>query len=73
MEGLKQYTLDTNVLRYKINRDDGNDLRNAARIFWRKVENQIKHNEAVLLIPQEVIRELEVQSFTLKNHKIKGY
>lgn len=69
---MKQYTLDTNVFRHKTNGKNDN-IQPSAKHFWTKVIQEITQNEAVLLVPKEVIRELEVQSFTLsdsKNQKI---
>lgn len=43
------------------------------KFFSKKVLSEIENGEAVLLIPQEVVRELKVQSFTLtdkENRKI---
>lgn len=68
---LKQYTLDTNVFRHETNTTGAADLRRSAKLFWKQVLRELENGKAVLLIPQEVVRELEVQSFTLAD-KEKG-
>ncbi|WP_339252933.1 DUF4411 domain-containing protein [Sporosarcina sp. FSL W8-0480] len=62
---MKQYTLDTNVFRYKTNPTGDHALRNSAKSFWKGTLREIQSGEAVLLVPEEVVRELKVQSFTL--------
>lgn len=75
MRKLKSYTLDTNVFRYAVNPTGGDDLRRVAKLFWKNALLEFKNGQAVLLVPREVIRELEVQSFNLsdkENRKIAG-
>lgn len=61
---MKQYTLDTNVFRYKATKAEPQYKKQAKR-FWKQVTEEIRNGEAVLFVPSEVKRELEVQSFTL--------
>ncbi|WP_339210571.1 DUF4411 family protein [Aeribacillus sp. FSL K6-8210] len=61
----KVYMLDTNVFRYKSNPRTHKSYKKAAKRFWRDVLQEIRNGESVLYIPKEVIRELEVQSYTL--------
>ena len=72
---MKQYTLDTNIFRYLTSPDVGGDLIIATKHFWRKAKSEFENGEAVLLVPKEVVRELEVQSYKLsdkENRKIAG-
>ncbi|WP_018664650.1 DUF4411 family protein [Heyndrickxia acidiproducens] len=62
---MKQYTIDTNVLRYKANSKAEPSHKKAAKLFWKQVIQEIQDGEAVIGVPQEVIRELKIQSFTL--------
>ncbi|MDW0114371.1 DUF4411 family protein [Sporosarcina saromensis] len=64
---MRQYTLDTNVFRHETSKYANPDLRWAAKAFWKHVLHEIGDGDAVLLVPKEVIRELEVQSFTLSD------
>lgn len=52
---------DTNVIRYKVNIDA--NIKKHARFFWKKVITEIQNGEAVIYVPDEVKRELEIQSF----------
>lgn len=75
MTEFKQYTVDTNVFRYYANDDGAQNLRKAAVSFWKTIKEEIEKSEAVILVPSEVVRELEVQSHTLpakENIKIQG-
>ena len=65
MKEFKQYTIDTNALRYQTNKTGDPELRLAARLFWRNIQEKTAAGEAVVLVPAEVIRELEVQAHTL--------
>lgn len=74
MAEFKQYTIDTNFFRYHTNNNGENDLRKAAVLFWETAKEEIENGEAVILVPAEVVRELEVQSYTLpdrENNKIQ--
>lgn len=62
MNLLKYYTLDTNVFRYPSNPS----FKNLAKRFWENAIIEVINGESVLGVPQEVIRELEIQAFTLK-------
>jgi hypothetical protein len=62
---LKSYLLDTNGFRYLTNPKEDKDIKKAAKAFWRHAIEEIQNGEAVLVIPKEVARELEVQSFSL--------
>jgi Domain of unknown function (DUF4411) len=62
---LKQYTIDTNVFRYKANPKAEPEHKKAAKTFWKQVLQEIQNGQAVLYVPKEVVRELEIQSFTL--------
>lgn len=73
MRNFKQYTIDTNVIRYQAGNAGNQGLDKAARIFWRTVKEKVDTGEAAILVPAEVIRELEVQSHNLsaiENSKI---
>ncbi|MEK5039722.1 hypothetical protein [Sporosarcina sp. FSL K6-3457] len=72
---MKSYTLDTNIFRYAVNPTGSDNLRRAAKLFWKNALLEFKNGKAILLVPREVIRELEVQSFNLpekENRKIAG-
>lgn len=72
---MKQYILDTNIFRHAVNPNSGDDLNKAARQFWRMALEEFENGEAVLLVPDEVRRELRVQLFTLgekEKRKIKS-
>ena len=74
MVRFKQYTVDTNFFRYHANNNGDQNLRRAAALFWRTAKEEIEKGEAVILIPAEVRRELEIQSHTLpdrENNKIQ--
>ena len=43
------------------------DINRAARIFWKTAIEEFKNGDAVLLVPDEVRRELEVQFYTLSD------
>lgn len=62
---LKSYLLDTNGFRYLTNPKEDKAIKKAAKAFWKYVAEEIQNGEAVLVIPKEVARELEVQSFSL--------
>lgn len=62
---LKSYLLDTNGFRYLTNPKENKDIKKAAKAFWIHAVKEIQNGEAVLVIPKEVARELEVQSFSL--------
>ena len=62
---LKSYLLDTNGFRYLTNPKEDKDIKKAARAFWKQAIEEIQNGEAILVIPKEVARELEVQSFSL--------
>lgn len=66
---MRQYTLDTNIFRHEASSSVEGDLRWAAKTFWRKTLHEIGSGDAVLLVPKEVMRELEVQSFTLPDRE----
>ncbi len=61
--------LDTNIFRHKTNANDSADLQAGARSLWNKIIEEVYNHHAVLLVPKEVVRELEVQSFTLKENQ----
>lgn len=67
MEDIKQYAVDTNAVRYKVNKD--RKYSRPARRFWDKAIAETKSGEAVIFMPQEVIRELNNQSFSFKTFK----
>ncbi len=69
---MKQYTLDTNIFRHKTNDNDSPDLRIGAAKTWAKMLQEVNDNQAVLMVPKEVIRELNLQSFTLNPKQNKG-
>ncbi|RYG72926.1 DUF4411 family protein [Lentibacillus lipolyticus] len=71
MGKIKHYTLDTNVFRYKTEENNLSNLKYQTHKFWKKIKDEITNNEAILVIPKEVINELEVQSFTLKDSQVK--
>ncbi|MFD1030182.1 PIN domain-containing protein [Metaplanococcus flavidus] len=71
MGNLKQYTIDTNVIRYQAGKTVDQILDRAARIFWRTIKEKAEKGEAVILVPAEVVRELKVQSHTLKTSENK--
>ena len=62
---LKSYLLDTNGFRYLTNPKEDRDIKKAAKTFWKRALEEIQKGEAILVIPKEVARELEVQSFSL--------
>lgn len=66
---LKQYVLDTNIFIYLTNRSSSDDLRRETRYFWKKAKKEFENGEAVLLVPKEVRRELEIQSYTLTEER----
>lgn len=66
MRDLKQYTIDTNVIRYQVSKTGDQILERAARVFWRTIKENVEKGEAVILVPSEVVRELKVQSHVLK-------
>ncbi|RNF38880.1 DUF4411 family protein [Planococcus salinus] len=75
MRDFKQYTIDTNVIRHDTNKTGKQELKKAARIFWQTIQEKVEKGEAVILVPAEVVRELQVQSHTLKvseNSKIQS-
>lgn len=51
---------------YLSNSDSSKELNRAAYTFWKKAKDEFQNGEAVLLVPKEVRRELEVQDFHLK-------
>lgn len=61
----KSYLLDTNGFRYLTNPKEDKDIKRAAKAFWRHAIEEMQNGEAILVIPKEVARELEVQSFSL--------
>lgn len=65
MGKLKQYIIDTNLFRYAANPNGGDDLNRAAKLFWRVALHDFKNGKATLLVPDEVRRELLVQSYSL--------
>jgi hypothetical protein len=65
MGKLKQYIIDTNLFRYAVSPNSGDELNKSARLFWRVALSEFKNGEATLLVPDEVQRELEVQLYTL--------
>ena len=70
---VRQYILDTNIFRYLTSSNVDAELNIATKLFWHKTKSEIENGEAVLLVPKEVIRELDVQSYKLKpkeNEKI---
>lgn len=74
MREIKHYTLDTNVFRYQSEgKSSHSNLKYQARKFWKKIQEEIYINKAILFVPKEVINELEIQSFTLKNSQRKKY
>jgi hypothetical protein len=65
----KKYILDTNVFRHATETGDQEDIkkpRKAAKEFWTMTKKEVEDGKASLYTPSETIRELEVQSFTLK-------
>lgn len=73
MNKVKSYALDTNIFRYAVNPTGSKNLRRAAKHFWKHALLEFENGKAVLLVPKEVIRELEIQSFSLsdkENRKI---
>lgn len=56
--------LDTNVFRYKI--DTTSQHKREARHFWSKALQELQDQIAEIFTPAEVIRELDVQSYTMK-------
>lgn len=46
---VKQYLIDTNVIRYKVNIDA--NIKKHARFFWKKVITEIQNGEAVIYVP----------------------
>lgn len=62
---LKSYLLDTNGFRYLTNPKEDKAIKKAAKNFWKYAIEEIQNGEAILVIPKEVARELEVQSFSL--------
>jgi predicted nucleic acid-binding protein len=64
---LKQYLVDTNSIRYKVTTDDTNQK--AARRFWSKAINEMQNGEAVILVPEAVVKELKHQSFSFEVFK----
>jgi predicted nucleic acid-binding protein len=62
---LKSYLLDTNGFRYLTNPKENKDIKKAAKAFWKHAIEEIQDGKAILVIPKEVARELEVQSFSL--------
>lgn len=61
----KSYLVDTNGFRYLTNTKEDKTIKKAAKSFWKHAMEEIQHEEATIVIPKEVIRELEVQSFSL--------
>jgi predicted nucleic acid-binding protein len=61
----KAYLLDTNVFRYKSNPSAHKIHKKAGKRFWKNVLQEVRNGEASLFIPREVVRELEIQSYTL--------
>jgi ATP:corrinoid adenosyltransferase len=57
---LKSYLLDTNGFRYLTNPKENKDIKKAAKAFWKHAIEEIQHGKAILVIPKEVARELEV-------------
>ncbi|MBD8071379.1 DUF4411 family protein [Bacillus sp. PS06] len=62
---IKSYLLDTNGFRYLTNPKEDKGIKKAANTFWRQASEEIQNGKAILVIPKEVARELEVQSFSL--------
>lgn len=74
MVEFKQYTVDTNFFRYHAYNNGDTNLRRAAVHFWKTAKEEVEKGEAVILVPAEVKRELEVQSHILsdrENNKIQ--
>lgn len=67
MAALKKYLVDTVAVRYRVNKD----YKKPVRRFWKKALEEVGNGEAVLLIPEEVFRELEIQSFGFSAHNNK--
>lgn len=61
MAHLKQYMIDTNVIRYNVN--PAENLHEPTQNFWNKVVDEMENGRAVLFISSEVRRELTNQSF----------
>lgn len=66
---LKQYMVDTNSVRYRVNKAEA--IHKPARRFWNKALEEVQSGEAVILVPQEVVRELKNQSFSFTKFKNK--
>jgi len=58
---LKQYMVDTNAVRYRVNKAESIK---PARRFWSKAMSEVINGESVIFLPQEVDRELTNQSFS---------
>ncbi|MCU7667738.1 DUF4411 family protein [Bacillus thuringiensis] len=67
MAELKKYLVDTVAVRYRVNKD----YKKPVRRFWTKALEEVGNGEAVLLIPEEVFHELEIQSFGFSAHNNK--
>lgn len=65
----KRYMLDTNVFRYKI--DSTSQHKREAKHFWRMALRELQNEEAEIFTPAEVIRELDVQSHTMKPRELE--
>ena len=61
----KAYLLDTNGFRYLTNPKENKHIKKAVKTFWKQLIDEIKRDEAIFVVPREVIRELEVQSYSL--------
>lgn len=59
----KQYMLDTNVFRYKT--DNSSQYLRQAKLFWKMILKELRDGEAEIYTSAEVIRELEVQAYTM--------
>ena len=70
MTDVKQYVVDTNSIRYKVTTN--NEYQKVARRFWSKALHEMQNGEAVILVPEAVVRELNHQSISFtafKNEK----
>jgi hypothetical protein len=66
------YTLDTNVIRYKIGSSVQDKYKLPTKHFLKRVLKEANEGKSIIYIPNEVRRELEVQAYTLsKKEKIK--
>lgn len=70
------YTLDTNAIRYKTGSAIEEKHKLPTKRFFKRVINEVEDGTAVIYVPGEVRRELEVHSFVLRdkeNVKIANY